>query len=229
MLSDFVTKAKNVKFVDDSTLVTIGRKNMKSNNMQRATDRTAKWSKENKLGINATKTKEILISFGQNDSVTLIERNGGFIERVNQSKLLGVIISSDLKWDAHVHYINSKATKRIHYLRKRKRSGLSQSHLLRIYLALVKSVVEYACQVWSTGLTKELYQTLESTQKRVFKIVVLKESYQNACLTLRIPTLKERCESLCKSLFNAMKDPSDRLHHMMPATRNLGNRFYPKY
>ncbi len=229
MLSDFVTEAKNVKFVDDSTLVTIGRKNLKSDSMQRATDQTAKWSKEIKLGINSTKTKEILIIFGQDNSLPFIDHNGGFIERVNQSKLLGVIISSDLKWDAHVHYINSKATKRIHYLRELKRSGLSQSHLPHMYLALVRSVFEYACQVWSTGLTKELCQTLESIQKRAFKIVVPKESYQNACLTLRIPTLKERRESLCKSPFNAMKDPSHRLHHMIPVKRNLGNISYSKY
>ncbi len=223
MLSDFVTEAKNVKFVDDLTLVIIGRKNLKSDSMQRATDQshqTAKWSKDKKLGINATKTKEILIGFGQDNSLPLIELNGGFIERVNQSKLLGVTISSDLKWDAHAHYINSKAAKRIHYLRELKRSGLSQSHLLHIYLPLVRSGVGYACQVWSTALTKELCQTLESLQKRAFKIIVPKESYQNACLTLRIPTLKERRESLCKSLFNAMKGPSHRLHHMIPAKRN---------
>ncbi len=63
MLSDFVTEAKNVKFVDDSTLVTIGRNNLKSDSMQRATDQTAKWSKENKLGINATKTNEKVDTF----------------------------------------------------------------------------------------------------------------------------------------------------------------------
>ncbi len=117
MLSDFVTEATNVKFVDNLTLVTIGRKNLKSDSIQRAADQTAKWPKENKLGINATKVKESLICFGQDNSLLLIKLNGGFIKRVNQSKLLGFIISSDLKWDAYVHYINSKAAKRIHYLR----------------------------------------------------------------------------------------------------------------
>ncbi len=58
MLSEFVTEAQNVTFVDDSTLVTIGRQNLKSDSMQRATDQTAKWSKENKLGINAPKQKK---------------------------------------------------------------------------------------------------------------------------------------------------------------------------
>ncbi len=59
-------------------------------------------------------------------------------------------------------------------------------------------------------------------------IVVPKESYQNACLTLRIPTLNERRESVCKSVFN-MKDPYHRLHHMILVKKNLGNRSYPKY
>ncbi len=170
-----------------------------------------------------------MIRFVQDNSLPLIELNREFIERVNQSKLLGVIISSDLKWDAHVHHINSKVAKMIHYFRELKRSGLSQSHHFHIYLGLVRSVVEYACQVWSTGLTKELCQTFNSIQKRAFKIVVPKESYQNACLTLRIPTLQKRHENLCKSLFNAMKVPSHRLHHMIPGKRNLGNRSYPKY
>ncbi len=185
--------------------------------------------KREQIEHQCNKNKRTFDKIWTDNSLPLIELNGGFIERVNQSKLLCVIISSDLKWDAHVHYINSKAAKRIHYLRELKRSRLSQFHLLHIYVALVRSVVEYACHVWSTGLTKELCQMLESIQKRAFKIVVPKGSYQNVCLTLRISTLKERRESLCKSLFNAMKDPSHRLHHTIPVKRNLGNRSYLKY
>ncbi len=89
MLSDFVTEAINVKFVDDSTIVTIGRQNLKSDSMQRPTDQTKKWSKENKLVITATtKTKTKLISFGQDNSLPLIELNGGFIESVKQVKAI---------------------------------------------------------------------------------------------------------------------------------------------
>ncbi len=42
--------------------------------------------------------------------------NSKEIERVYQSKLLGIVIS-DLGWEAHIHHINSKASKRIHYLK----------------------------------------------------------------------------------------------------------------
>ncbi len=43
--------------------------------------------------------------------------NGTTVEQVDQAKLLGVIIQSDLKWDANTHYINKKAAKRPHYIR----------------------------------------------------------------------------------------------------------------
>lgn len=32
-------------------------------------------------------------------------------------KLLGIIISNDLKWNEHTDYISKKATKRLYYLR----------------------------------------------------------------------------------------------------------------
>ncbi len=70
------------------------------------------------------------ISFGKDIDIPLLEMNGTQIERVHHSKLLGVIISDDLKWGAHILYINSSAGKRINYLRELKRSGVLQSDLV---------------------------------------------------------------------------------------------------
>jgi hypothetical protein len=142
---------------------------------------------------------------------------------------IGIVISDDLGWDAHVHHINSKASKRIYYIRELKRSGLTQSDLIRIYLALVRSVCEYACPVWSTDITKGQNNTLESIQQRAFRIILLKQPYLEACDELQIPTLKNRHDSLCKKLFQSMCDPSHKLHHMIPPKRNLRNRTYPEY
>ena len=36
------------------------------------------------------------------------------VERVGSYKLLGVIISDDLKWNAHVEYVIAKAAKRLY-------------------------------------------------------------------------------------------------------------------
>ncbi len=130
--------------------------------MQKAANEAASWSEENRIGINETKTKEIKVWFGNNNAIPPLELNGKESEGVHQSKLLGIVISDDLGWDVHVHHINTKSSKRIHYLTELKRSGLLQSVLIRIFLALVRSVCEYGCPVWSTGLTKPQNNTLES-------------------------------------------------------------------
>ncbi len=87
------------------------------------------------------------------------------LKQADQSKLLWVIIQSDLKWDANTHYINKKAAKRLHDIRCLKKAGLPTDELLRIQLSLVHTVCEYACQVQATCLTEELCTVLESIQR----------------------------------------------------------------
>ena len=64
------------------------------------------------MRINATKTIEIVICFCRNDNhVASIQRiviYNNDIERVTQAKLLGVTLSADLTWNAHVDAIVSK-------------------------------------------------------------------------------------------------------------------------
>ncbi len=153
------TNTSCVKYMDDSTLVEVAKKKLKSDKMQEATKQTVSWSKDNNVGINETKTKDKLISFGKDLDIPLLDMNGTQIEKVRHFQLLEVIKNDDLKWGTHILYINSRAGKHIYYLRELKRSGILQSDLVHIYLTLVHPVVEYVCQVWSTRLTKEQSQS----------------------------------------------------------------------
>ena len=116
MVSDLLPDEPNIKYMDDTTAVEIGLK-VEGSHMQQCANKVDDWSEENKLGINGPKTKEMLVSFGK-DPVNLepIQLNNTEIERVDEAKLLGVIIQSNLKWDSNTHYINKKASKRLYYL-----------------------------------------------------------------------------------------------------------------
>ena len=50
-------------------------------------------------------------------------------------KLLGVIISDDLKWNAHVEYVIAKAAKRSYTHRLLKRAGVMPKDILKVYLS----------------------------------------------------------------------------------------------
>ncbi len=50
MLSDFNTVARCMKYVDDSNLVEVANKKLKSDKMQEAPNQTVFWSKDNNLG-----------------------------------------------------------------------------------------------------------------------------------------------------------------------------------
>ncbi len=119
-------------------------KKQSGSNMQHATEQVKEWSCTKKLGINATKTKDMVISFGSKPDLHPLLLNRTTVEQVDQSKLLEVIIQSDLKWDANTHYINKKAAKILHYIRCLKKDGLSTDELLRFHLSLVRKVCEYA-------------------------------------------------------------------------------------
>ena len=92
--------------------------------------------------------------------------DGSTIERLAQAKVLGVTISADLSWNAHVDAIVCKARKRVFIIYQLKRAGISQSDLLRIYVSVIRPVMEYACQVWHTSLPNYLSGNIETIQKR---------------------------------------------------------------
>ena len=64
------------------------------------------------------------------------------------AKLLGLTISDDLTWNAHVNEVVKKASKKLYSLVQLKRSRLPPSDLVRLYLSCVRSTVDYAIPVF---------------------------------------------------------------------------------
>ena len=82
--------------------------------------------------------------------------------------------------------------------------------------------MEYACQVWHTGLTNKQSETLESIQKRAMMILSPDLSYGDALAKLGLPTLHDRREHLCRRFFQAILQPEYRLHHLVPEKCDTG-------
>ena len=198
---------KSVKYVDDTTLSE--RVNNRSpSQLQDTADMIIDWSNDNKMKINEKKTKEMYISTKRTPvPPTPLVMNGQGIERIKVFKLLGVWFQDDLSWDQHVSHMLSRAATRLYYLCQLRRAGLGTDDLLGYYKAVVRSVVEYASQVWNSGLTRGQSEDLERVQKRALHVIFPDTDYDLARELSELQTLEGRREQLDRVKFEKLKRP----------------------
>ena len=167
------------------------------------------------------KTKEIIISFCRDPAfLPYINIDGAAIERVPQVKILGVTLSSDLSWNSHVDCIVSKARKRVFLIYQLKRAGIGQCDLDRIYISVIRPVVEYACPAWHTNLPY-LSDNIELIKKRCMKTIFPGCSYDDILEMTNLPTLHDRRTTLCRAYFNKMSRSNHKLNGLMPDRRTV--------
>ena len=67
-----------------------------------------------------------------------------------------------------------------------------------------RPLLEYACPVWNTSLTKEQSDQIESIQTQAFRIIFNNNciDYENFCRIHQLQTLADRRSELCRSFFN---------------------------
>ena len=112
-------------------------------------------------------------------------------------------------------------------LRKQlKNSGIDHKTLIQFYCACIRSVLEYACQVFHSSLPSYLSDQIERVQKRVSRILFPKVSYGKALEDAGFKKLFHRREELCSSLFKQIveSDGQHKLAGLLPA-RNDNERY----
>ena len=85
------------------------------------------------------------------------------------TKLLGTIITDDLKWNLNTMNIVKKANARMELVRKMASFGTSVDDLKNIYFLFIMSLLEHS------GLTEENSNDLERVQKLAVKIILGEE------------------------------------------------------
>ena len=209
------------KYVDDTSLSeTIG-KDCQSN-LQSIINEIDRWCSENDMMLNRSKCKDLIISFTNNkpnfDPLVIAE---GCIPQVSSAKILGLNFSSDLSWSSHIKHIVSKASKRLFFLRVLKRNGVEQSSLIKVYTTCIRTVLEYACQVWNFSAPEYLKEEIERVQKRALRVICPHLSYRAALLETGILSLTQRRKILCKSYFGKLLHPEHKLNELIPKKREF--------
>ena len=138
---------------------------------------------------------------------------------MTSAKLLGLNISSDLKWNVHVLELVKKASCRLYFLRQLKRSEVTPEELMLFYITCIRFILEYACPVFHRALPGYLSEDLERLQKRALRIIYPGMSYNQALEVSGLSTLFKRRsrEEVSSKLFNeVVGDPGHALHKLLP-------------
>ncbi len=132
----FPDLAFGIKYVDDS-LAAHSSKSPGDETIQVCADYMNDWSIENDIKNNAKITNDMIFCFARPEpNFILIYINGTEIEHMKEKKILGVILSDNLKWNAHIGEIVRKANKRLFFLRFLKNACPNREYLVVTYTSL---------------------------------------------------------------------------------------------
>ena len=175
--------------------------------------------------LNSTKTKVMTFNFTDNyQFTTKLTLNNSNLDIVEKTKLLGVVLTNDLKWNENTNEIVKKAYSRMELLRKIASFKPPLEDLKNIYMLYIRSILEQSCVVWHSSLTEENAQDLERVQKAAVKIM-LREKYQDyetALIKVDLDKLSERRNNLCLKFAKKCLE-NEKTESLFPLNKNLHN------
>ena len=135
-------------FADDITILTTGSSvQLVERNLNQLAAEVCAWANINRMALNATKTKSMLVSSPQKLNTLLSQSlnvavNDSKVEQVTEAKVLGVTFDHTLSWEGHVETLCKKLNSRITLLR-RIQPYLTQVGSLHYYNACIHSQLVY--------------------------------------------------------------------------------------
>ena len=201
----------NLKFVDDKTLA-YSYSGDPTAVLQKVLDIETLETNKDKMKINESKCNVITFNRStKNIAPKQLLLNGNELNSVDKIKLLGVIITNDLRWRENTSELCKKVNKKFYMIWKLKEFGFKKEELLTLWKVVLRPIVEYAAPLWHSGLIESDIRKLERLQrkaiglilgtiyidyKRYYRVNGQPVSYKEALKHFDLPTLAERRETL---------------------------------
>ena len=144
--------------------------------------RAKKW----KIKFNLEKCHVICVTRNKTIIKTQYMLHGQLLETVSQAKYLGITITSDLRWNAHINSISLKANRSLGFLRRNLKVSSIQIKT-QAYFTFVRPILENSCTVWDPYTATQINK-LEMIQRRAGQCV-LHHHHNTSSVTNMLQTL----------------------------------------
>ena len=191
------------------------------------------FTKQHHMVLNSKKTK--CIPFNSSKSKDFMPQlqleDGSFLEVIYQLKLVGLVITSELTWSAHVDYTVKRVNKVLWQLTRFKQLGAAQEKLITFYKLKIRSILMFGAVCFHSSLTIQQSQLLELQQRRSLVIILGSQyrSYDFARSLVNLPRLDNLRQDACLNW--ALKARSNPKHlHIFPLScSNVNTRNRKQY
>ena len=168
-------------FADDTTLLAssdCANVEELKNTLSSEVSNVNEWATNNKLPLNCSKTKTILIDgprlrkrLRNEDRKLEIELKGSTLEQVENVKLLGLELDEELSFDIHIDSLCKKISKRIGILNRIK-AYLPRAERILYYNSLIKPLILYCSVTWTSCCSHDNLSKIFRLQKRCARVVL---------------------------------------------------------
>ena len=132
-------------------------------------DKVANWFLSNKLTLNISKCKYMLISRKRQILQLSIMIRTDALEECSSYKYLGIFIDKDLNWKSHIQYITSKILKACGAMANL-RHCVNIDTLKNVYYSLVYSYIRYDFFIWGNSSPSAM-SSLHTAFHKVLRIM----------------------------------------------------------
>ena len=158
-------------FADDIALYIIIKSPFDYNMLQKDINAIASSLHMKQLSLNEDKCCYLFISRKRSQSIQppSLTVDSNPLKRVQSYKYLGVLITADLTWSAHLQVISTKTRKLLGMFYRRFYSNSTSNTMLKLYKSFIRPNLEYAAVLWDVYHSKDVAM-LENVQKFALRI-----------------------------------------------------------
>ena len=171
MLKDI--EGSHCKFADDGTMWHRGKEiKTLAENVCRDMKVVYAWCKKWRMKLSLGKTEVTFFHiYPIEDDIHSIFKIGDTTLKYNSTpKILGITLDEHLNFSSHLNIVERKASQALHVIREVKGiARMSSRNLIRLYMTMVRPILEYGCTVWQTVSHPEM-RKLEAVQRKALAL-----------------------------------------------------------
>ncbi|KAG6453577.1 hypothetical protein O3G_MSEX008208 [Manduca sexta] len=172
-ICNLITNVYVSQYADDFALYTVCKSlEEATSKLQQALDKIALLLRDLALEISPSKSKVCIFKKGINRHSVSLNINNLTLQQVDVVKYLGMWLDRSLRWKKHINALVDKIPKYLNVFKALAGSewGVHPKHLRRLYIALIRSRMDYGSFLYNNSCQNHLYK-LDKFQNQSLRII----------------------------------------------------------